>query len=104
MAALRVFLQLSDDKSIEPIESEPHVRHARGHENARGRAQAEHRYTSPSATIKRRSVTASNPAPTPIRRPPDSSTYKAVCDASCTTARSTTSTGISDTAGVEHLP
>ena len=103
MTALRILLELPNDKSIEAIEAEPHVRRAGGHENARGRAQTEHRYTSPSATIKRRSVTASNPAHTPIRRPPDSSTYKAVCDASCATGRSTTSTGISDTAGAGHL-
>ena len=40
--------------------------------------------------------------PTPIRRPQDRSTNKAVCDASCAAGRSTTSTGMSDTAGAVH--
>lgn len=100
MTALRILLELADDKSIEPIKAPPHICRAGSHENARGCAQAEHNYTSPSTAIRRRNVAPSNPVPTPIRRPPDSSTNKAVCDASCAAKRSTTSTGTSETAGV----
>jgi hypothetical protein len=42
MAALRVLLQLTCGKSIQAIEPEPHVRHAGGHEDARGRTHAQH--------------------------------------------------------------
>jgi len=99
MTTLRILLELADDKCIEAIEAQPHIRPAGSHVNARGCAQAEHNYTSPRTAIRRRNVVPSNPALTPIRRPPDSSTNKAVCRACGAAGRSTTSTGISDTAG-----
>ena len=45
MTTLGVLLQLADHKSIEAIEPEPHIGFAGSHENARGRAQAQHRAT-----------------------------------------------------------
>ena len=100
MTARGIVLQLADHNSIKAIETEPHIRRSGSHVDARGCAQAEHNYTSPSTAIRRRSVAPSNPAPTPIRRPPDSSTNKDVCHACCAAGRSSsTSTGRSETAG-----
>ena len=67
MTALRILLELADDKSIETIEAQPHIRPAGSHEDARGRAQTQHRYSCPSTAIRRRNVVPSNPALTPIR-------------------------------------
>lgn len=103
MTARGILLKLADHKSIKAIETEPHIRRSGSHVDASGCAQAEHNYTSPRTAIRRRSVAPSNPAPTPIRQPPDSSTNKAVCHACCATGRSSsTSTGISETAGAVH--
>src|ERR1039458_2909860 len=45
LTTLRVLLQLADHKSIEAIKAQTHVGFASSHENARGRAQAQHRAT-----------------------------------------------------------
>jgi hypothetical protein len=42
MSALRILLQLADHQGIEAVEAKPHICCAGSHENARGRAQAEH--------------------------------------------------------------
>ncbi len=102
MTALRILLELAHDKSIETIKAAPHICLAGCHVDTRGCAQTQHNYTSPRTAIRRRNVAPSNPLPTPIRRPQDKSTNKAVCDPSCAAGRSTTSTGMSDTAGAVH--
>src|SRR6266404_2611876 len=42
MTTLRILFELTDHQGIEAVEAKPHVCFASGHENARGRAQAEH--------------------------------------------------------------
>jgi len=61
MAALRILLQLTGGKSIQAIESESHVRHASGHEDARGRAHAKHAlHRLPQTVVQRHTVECRN--------------------------------------------
>jgi len=64
MTALRILHELAGGKSIQTIECEPHIRCASSHEDARGRAQAQHAlHRRPQDVAQRQTVEHRNQPP-----------------------------------------